>query len=238
MFVDSGIDVVLLLDCFIADRYHDKWKPDNKHATNIVEIIARGQHMQRSDGRIINYIDDFTQNLCADLRNFVEKINIPAKQGGYAGWTAPLSILNLLARNTQMTANPRRIWLQRTRARDTRHVSRFVMLPDDIRKTGRIRFFQKQIQGAPIESIVVNDEEDTVMVVTEKQPEVGAPIVPNDVEDDTAMVVAAEKLPEVDQPLFVPADGDPDDEGFAEGENDLSLVGREKFLSPSPSFCA
>ena len=173
---------MFILDAFIPSRFaskyllHGKDGEDSENSAN-VEIIARGCQMQRPDGTVLEGgKDDFTSNVCADLDRFVRLIDVPGKQGGFQGHKAPKSIPILLRSNKNLTDNPRRIWLKRTRMGGEESVSRMVMVPADIRKTGKISWFLKHIQGdkampdadapvvPPTLKIVEEDEDEGIFV--------------------------------------------------------------------------
>ncbi|KAK4539811.1 hypothetical protein LTR36_010345 [Oleoguttula mirabilis] len=143
--IAQRVDCLLLLDCYIPDRFHDKWKPSRGN----VEIIATGQAAQHSDGKLYgNDPGNFTTCLVSMLDTFVNHIDTE-----YKGHHAPKSIPNLLAMKpmrTKMSANPRRIWINKTKKTKKGNatvVERLVILPDKIRETGKVQFFSKQIQG-------------------------------------------------------------------------------------------
>lgn len=202
---------MLLLDAFIPSRLEMKrmLRGDSENSAN-VEIIARGCQMQRPDGTIIEGgRDDFTNKLCADLNKFVRLIDAPPSRGGFKNHEAPKSIPQLLKGNKNLSDNPRRIWLKRTRMGGTKSVSRIVMDPVDIRETGKITWFLQHIQG------------DKAM------PEADAPAVPpilkigedkNEDEDE-----------DEDEGIFV--DDDEDENGGT------SPIGAGRLLTPSVSGC-
>ncbi|KAK5133176.1 hypothetical protein LTR08_008112 [Meristemomyces frigidus] len=152
--IDSGVDCLLLLDCYIPDRFHHKWKPGPGN----VEIIATGQPLQSSDGKACAHDPgNFTTCLVNMTDNFVKHI-----QTDYKGHHAPKSIPGLLAMKpmrNRMSANPRRIWINKTRKTkqgNMRIVERFVILPDNIRETGKAGLFAKCIQGPSMPGLLEN----------------------------------------------------------------------------------
>lgn len=114
-----------------------------------VEIIATGQALQHSDGKLYgNDPGNLTSCLVTMLDAFVKQIHTT-----YNGHHAPKSIPNLLALPAiakKMSTNPRRIWINKTKKTKkgaATVVERLVILPDHIRKTGKVQFFSKRIQG-------------------------------------------------------------------------------------------
>ncbi|KAK5125497.1 hypothetical protein LTR85_000608 [Meristemomyces frigidus] len=143
--IDSRVDCLLLLDCYIPDRFQDKWKPSRGN----VEIIATGQLLQHSDGKLYgNDPGNFTTCLVRMMDNLVKQIGTE-----YKGHHAPKSIPDVLAMKAvrqKMSANPRRIWINKTKKTKKGNqtvVERLVILPDHIRETGKVQFFSKRIQG-------------------------------------------------------------------------------------------
>ncbi|KAF2172803.1 hypothetical protein M409DRAFT_16763 [Zasmidium cellare ATCC 36951] len=169
LFYDSGLNIMLILDCYIPTRFEEKWNVRSDGKGN-VEIIARGERVQTAKGKAIQgHRSDFTDNMIKDLKTFVNDIEKPGRDGGYGGYHAPMSLSQLMRSNTFLAANPKRIFDRKTKAKDTVPIARIVILPDEVRASKRISWFLKTIQDEPK---IVEDGEDgnaTVKAIVEDE---------------------------------------------------------------------
>lgn len=143
--INSGVDCLLLLDCYIPDRFWDLWPLDEgRH----VEILAKGETIELSDGtKKTDDPGDFTFQIVATLDKFVKEID-----GAFGGYRAPITLPGILVKNDtfkksgkEISGRIRRINLQGKKAKRL-----FVFRPELIRKTHKLRFFvkMKRTEGA------------------------------------------------------------------------------------------
>lgn len=116
----------------------------------------------------------FTTCLVTVIDGFVKGI-----KKTYENHHAPKSIPDLLAMpavRTRLSFNTRRIWInkpKKTKKANKTVVKRFVALPDDIRKTGKMRFFAKQLQGPNISGLLEESEGEICSDVEELHEDEG-----------------------------------------------------------------
>lgn len=77
----------MLLDCNIQTRFTEKQKKLGRK-TGHTEILARGQRMQESNGKVKECDGDFTDALVSNLQSLIEDLNA----GKRKGTTKPASI--------------------------------------------------------------------------------------------------------------------------------------------------
>ncbi|CAK3834773.1 Hypothetical predicted protein [Lecanosticta acicola] len=144
--IDSGVDTIYWIDADFPNRFKKTLKA-SKHAENPgnVQIIARGGVRHTSTGDVIEGgAGDSTWEICVNLGKLVDEINTPTvgKVRGYDDYKEPLSLVELLGRRDTTVFKPMQKWIRPSRG-DKKPVLLFLMVPDDIRKTGKIRLFPK-----------------------------------------------------------------------------------------------
>ena len=150
MVNNGSADAMFLLDCWVHTRISKKWRLPQTLGEDLtmvstgkaLEILARPQRLQDPDGQIRVDKGDFTKAMVRNLDNFVKGI-----RGKFKNCKTLRSIPQLMARDRIIYSNPTRIWINRTRAGDEDLVNRFLIDPYLVRKTGKIEFFAKTIQG-------------------------------------------------------------------------------------------
>lgn len=164
----SGADALLLLDCFMPSRFHDKaeW-PENR---GNIEIITRGELYQNHFGKTEHTEGDFTRAMCVSLKGWLKRTQKPSNRS-----RAPRSIPEVMAKNTAMNFNPVRVWLEQPKGGSKKIVKRIKIDPGKMRETGKIEFGSYMIQG----------QEDGDEDAARGQPEAAsAADKPNDDDDD------------------------------------------------------
>lgn len=170
MVAQSEADSLFLLECAFYDRVSDKWSRD----TGNTEIIQSGQTLQNGNGKKIDDPNAFTYALVRNLKQYINDLTNGRRKQAKALTTIP----KILASDKDMHSNPRRYWLNRTRAGADDVVLRFRIDPDEVRESGKLEIFAEQIQG-PSEEVedgvqemqtatnnnaeynVINDKDDT-----------------------------------------------------------------------------
>ena len=152
MINQTETDCLMLLDCNIQTRFTEKQKKLGRK-TGHTEILARGQRMQESNGKVKECDGDFTDALVSNLQSLIEDLNA----GKRKGTTKPASISRVMGRDKIMHSNPIHIWFSRTKAGGKDYVFRLYINPDHIRSTGKMDLFCFQIQGGKEK---LDEEED------------------------------------------------------------------------------
>lgn len=183
MLSSTGLDIMLLLDCYLPTRFRNKkaWYRE-RTATGSMEIIATGQRPQRPDG-IVELKDGFTEALLENMDEIIERVNgtivtytdrhgVERMKKSRFTRRKPFSIPQLLQSETKLSANPYRIWLSKTNLEKTREgavvakkVFRFRMDPDMIRATKKISFVRDCIMDTTteVDEGYADDETETAI---------------------------------------------------------------------------
>ena len=133
---------MLLLDCYMPTRFHEKSKWYRKDTLSCMEIIATGQSMQDADGYKTDE-SDFTNSLTTRLSELCEDGTKRKKL---------FTIPNHLASDTTLSANPYRVNVKNAKIIDTetkkikyKVTHRLKIDPKEIRDHKRLVFVRHRV---------------------------------------------------------------------------------------------
>ena len=142
--IKSGTDALILLDCYIPDKFQDKWKA----GSGTVRILARGEELQDTNGHKLPGADWTTamvQSVDEFVRIFCQTWEKPATLGQIM---RPDQIR--AAKTKVLTSSGYVAPKQRIPGKAYRQVNQFVALPKQVRVTGKITWCYKVIQAAQL----------------------------------------------------------------------------------------
>ena len=136
----------MLLDCYVPSRFRSRWKRNTTSRGN-TEIISHQEALQNLHGNTVLTADNWTAAIDRNMRDYLARVLAESDLAPHnRKIQAPQSIPEVMRFDKLMDCNTNRVWLNKPKKRGKEIISRFKMVPNEIREADKLAFYSIRIQ--------------------------------------------------------------------------------------------